>query len=35
MTGKLRLDLHQVSFGSVVESAVDSAMPAAEPKGFD
>ncbi|MGA8709600.1 MAG: PAS domain S-box protein [Steroidobacteraceae bacterium] len=34
MTGKLRLDLHQVSFGSVVESAVDSAMPAARAKGI-
>jgi PAS domain S-box-containing protein len=32
MTGKLRLDLHQVSFGSVVEAAVDSAKPAAEAK---
>ncbi len=34
MTGKLRLDLRQVSFGSVVESAVDTAMPAAEAKGI-
>ena len=34
MTGKLRLDLHPVSFGSVVESAVDSAMPAAQAKGI-
>ena len=34
MTGKLRLDLHQVSFASVVEAAVDSAMPAAEAKGI-
>jgi PAS domain S-box-containing protein len=34
MTGKLRLDLHQVSFSSVVESAVDSAKPAAEAKGI-
>jgi PAS domain S-box-containing protein len=33
MTGKLRLDLHQVSFASVVEAAVDSAKPAAETKG--
>ena len=34
MTGKLRLDLHQVSFSSVVEAAVDSAKPAAEAKGI-
>ncbi len=34
MTGKIRLDLHQVSFASVVEAAVDSAMPAAEAKGI-
>ncbi|HEX2791688.1 MAG TPA: PAS domain S-box protein [Steroidobacteraceae bacterium] len=34
MTGKLRLDLHQVSFGSVIEAAVDSAMPAADVKGI-
>jgi PAS domain S-box-containing protein len=34
MTGKLRLDLHQVSFSSVVEAAVDSAKPAAETKGI-
>jgi PAS domain S-box-containing protein len=34
MTGKLRLDLRQVSFWSVVEAAVDSAMPAAEAKGI-
>ena len=34
MTGKLRLDLHQISFASVVEAAVDSAMPAAEAKGI-
>jgi PAS domain S-box-containing protein len=33
MTGKLRLDLHQVSFTSVVEAAVDSAKPA-EAKGI-
>jgi PAS domain S-box-containing protein len=32
MTGKLRLDLHQISFASVVEAAVDSAMPSAEAK---
>jgi hypothetical protein len=34
MTGKLRLDLHQVSFSSVVEAAVDSARPAAEAKSI-
>src|ERR1700704_2109946 len=34
MTGKLRLDLQQVSFSSVVEAAVDSAKPAAEAKGI-
>ena len=34
MTGKLRLDLHQVSFSSIVETAVDSAKPAAETKGI-
>jgi CheY-like chemotaxis protein/two-component sensor histidine kinase len=34
MTGKLRLDLHQVSFSSIVEAAVDSAKPAAEAKGI-
>ncbi len=34
MTGKLRLDLHRVSFSSVVETAVDSAKPAAEAKGI-
>src|SRR6202035_4620924 len=34
MTGKLRLDLHQVSFAGVVEAAVDSAKPAAEAKGI-
>jgi PAS domain S-box-containing protein len=33
MTGKLRLDLHQVSFSSVVEAALDSAKPAAGAKG--
>ena len=32
MTGKLRLDLHQISFASVVEAAVDSAMPSAAAK---
>jgi PAS domain S-box-containing protein len=34
MTGKLRLDLHQISFTSVVEAAVDSAKPAADAKGI-
>ena len=34
ITGKLRLDLHQVSFGSVVDAAVDSAMPSAQAKGI-
>jgi PAS domain S-box-containing protein len=34
MTGKLRLDLHQVSFASVIEAAVDSAMPSADVKGI-
>jgi hypothetical protein len=34
ITGKLRLDLHQISFASVVEAAVDSAMPAADAKGI-
>jgi PAS domain S-box-containing protein len=34
MTGKLRLDLQQVSFVDVVEAAVDSAKPAAEAKGI-
>src|SRR6202035_5584493 len=34
MTGKLRLDLHQVSFASVVEAAVDSAKPSADVKGI-
>jgi PAS domain S-box-containing protein len=34
MTGKLRLDLHQVSFASVIEAAVDSAKPAAAAKGI-
>ena len=30
MTGKLRLDLHQVSLASIVEAAVDSARPSAD-----
>ena len=34
MTGKIRLDLHQVSLGSVVKAAVDSALPAAEAKNI-
>ena len=34
MTGKLRIDLREISFGSVVEAAVDSARPAAEAKGI-
>ena len=34
MTGKLRLDLHQVSLGSIVEAAVDSARPSADVKGI-
>src|SRR6185437_2882010 len=33
-TGKLRLDLHQVSFASIVEAALDTAMPAATTKGI-
>jgi PAS domain S-box-containing protein len=34
MTGKIRLDLQQVSFVSVVEAAVDSAMPSAKAKNI-
>jgi hypothetical protein len=34
MTGKLRLDLHQISFSNVVEAAVDSARQTAEAKGI-
>jgi PAS domain S-box-containing protein len=34
MTGKIRLDLHQVSFGSVVQAAVDSATPTANTKAI-
>src|SRR6185437_1505551 len=34
MTGKLRLDMHPVSFASVIEAAVDSAMPTAQAKGI-
>jgi PAS domain S-box-containing protein len=33
-TGKIRLDLHQISFTSVVEAAVDSAKPTADAKGI-
>jgi PAS domain S-box-containing protein len=32
MTGKIRLDLQQVSLAGIVESAVDSAMPSAQAK---
>ena len=34
MTGKIRLDLHQISFANVVEAAVDSAMPSADAKSI-
>jgi PAS domain S-box-containing protein len=34
MAGKIRLDLRQISFASVVEAAMDSAMPTAETKGI-
>ena len=34
MTGKIRLDLQQISFASVVEAAVDSATPAAHAKNI-
>jgi hypothetical protein len=34
MTGKIRLDLHQISFAGVVEAAMDSAMPTADAKGI-
>ncbi len=34
MTGKLRLDLRQVSLASIVEAAVDSAKPSADAKGI-
>jgi len=34
ITGKIRLDLHQISFAGVVEAAVDSAMPTADAKGI-
>lgn len=34
MTGKLRLDLNQLSFTTIVEAAVDSVRPTAEAKGI-
>jgi PAS domain S-box-containing protein len=34
MTGKLRLDLHQISLAGVVEAAADSAKPSADAKGI-
>jgi PAS domain S-box-containing protein len=34
MTGKIRLDLHQIAFTSVVEAALDSATPSANAKGI-
>jgi PAS domain S-box-containing protein len=34
MTGKIRLDLHQVSFSNIVEAAVDSAKPSADAKSI-
>jgi PAS domain S-box-containing protein len=34
MTGKLRLELRQISFASVVEAAVDSAKPSADAKAI-
>ncbi|HTC51457.1 MAG TPA: PAS domain S-box protein [Steroidobacteraceae bacterium] len=34
MTGKIRLDLHQVSLAGIVDAAVDSAIPSAEAKGI-
>jgi PAS domain S-box-containing protein len=34
MTGKLRLDLQQISFASVVEAALDSALPTASTKNI-
>jgi PAS domain S-box-containing protein len=34
MTGKIRLDLHQISLTSIVEAALDSAMPSARAKGI-
>jgi hypothetical protein len=34
MTGKLRLDLHQVSFTNIVEAAVESVRPAADAKAI-
>ena len=34
MTGKIRLDLHQISFTAAIQAAVDSARPAADTKGI-
>ncbi|CAN5774529.1 ATP-binding protein [soil metagenome] len=34
MTGKIRLDLHQLSMNDIVQSAVDSALPSAETKNI-
>jgi PAS domain S-box-containing protein len=34
MTGKIRLDLHQVAFAGIVAAAVDSAIPSAEAKSI-
>jgi PAS domain S-box-containing protein len=34
MSGKMRLDLQQVSFSNIVEAALDSAVPSAEAKGI-
>ena len=34
MAGKIRLDLHQVSFMSIVEAAVDTVRPTADAKGI-
>ncbi len=34
MAGKIRLDLHQISFTAVIQAAVDSARPAADTKGI-
>jgi PAS domain S-box-containing protein len=34
MTGKIRLDLHQLPFTSIVQAAVDSAAPSAQTKGL-
>src|SRR5579872_2649908 len=34
MTGKLRLDLHQVSFTNIVQAAIDSVRPTADAKSI-